>query len=131
MRNDLTQDQLAQEVTVTLSLGTVLRLLERPDVVTIGEAAGAPADLKTRLFYLRDHRIDIGERGLYGIYAGNVRANPAAGEPDGILEVLDEAPEAMTWSEALKWAESTGGGGHRNASGFRLPYAEAAKLEAA
>lgn len=96
MKHDLTEAQLKQPVTVTISLSDVLRLAEAPQ-----------ATLRERLAYLKTNRPNIGSKGMYGIYAGNVRAK--SDEHDGILEALDEAPETMTWADAMKWAESTGG----------------------
>jgi len=103
MKNDLTEEQLKQPVTVTLPLGVVLNINGNADAVFV-EPAGSIAE---RLAYLKTNRPNIGSKSLYGIYAGNVRAR--GDEPDGILEALDEAPTAMTWSDAMKWAESTGG----------------------
>ena len=97
MKNDLSADQLAQEVTVTLPLGVVLRLAE--------PAPGV--EVKARLHDLKEDRCAIGGKGLYGIYAGTARGYN--GEPDAILEVLDEAPDGLSWDAAMKWAESTGG----------------------
>lgn len=68
------------------------------------------AALKTtarRLGALQQEGPNIGDQGLYGIYAGKARGYN--GDPDAVLEVIDEAPSAMTWPEAVKWAESTGG----------------------
>jgi hypothetical protein len=75
--------------------------LDRARPLTVGLSTAA------RLGQLAAERPNIGDKGLYGIYAGNARGYN--GEPDGVLEVLDEAPNAMTWPEAMKWAESTGG----------------------
>jgi hypothetical protein len=101
MKNDLTEEQLKQPVTVTLPLGVVLNINGNEDSVFV-EPSGAE-----RLAHLKTSRPNIGSKGLYGIYAGNVRA--AGNEPDGILEVLGEAPGKMTWSDAIKWAELIGG----------------------
>ena len=90
MKNDLTKEQLEQPVTVTLPLGVVLNINGNEDSVLV-EAAGPVA---VRLAHLKDNRPAIGSKGIYGIYAGNVRAR--GDEPDGILEVLDEAPAAMS-----------------------------------
>ena len=98
MKNDLTKEQLEQPITVTLPLGVVLNITGTEDAVFVEHP---------RLADLRKNRPDIGERGLHGIYAGNARGYD--GEPDGILEVLDEAPKAMAWDNAKKWAESIGG----------------------
>ena len=97
MKNDLSAEQLAQPVTVTLPLGAVLRLAE--------PAPGI--EVKARLHDLTANRPAIGGKGLQGAYAGIARGYN--GEPDAILEVLAEAPQKMSWQDAMKWAESTGG----------------------
>ena len=97
MKHELTVEQLAQQIDVTLPLGVLLGLTnDKP-------AIGAPA----RVDQLRQHRPDIGEKGLHGIYAGIARGYND--DLDGILEVLDDAPKALPWEEAKKWAESIGG----------------------
>ena len=67
----------------------------------------AAQTIAARLDLLKKERPAIGSKGLFGIYAGLVRAE--RDYPDGILEALEEAPKAMTWDEAVNWAESTDG----------------------
>jgi hypothetical protein len=52
-------------------------------------------------------RIQIGDKGQHGIYAGIARADAEMG--DHILEVLEGEQEGINWADALKWAESIGG----------------------
>ena len=97
MRNELTKEQLAQEVTVALPLGALLQLSDRqPSSAAL-----------TRSQKLTAKGCAIGERGLYGIYAGNARGYD--GELDAVIEVLDEAQERMSWADAINWAEASGG----------------------
>jgi hypothetical protein len=98
----LSLEQLGQEVTLVLPLGVVLKLAETPPEMVVSR----------RLDALAKQGPAIGEQGLYGIYAGNARGYDD--EADGVLEVLAEAPERLTWPEALKWAASLG-------EGARLP----------
>ncbi len=49
----------------------------------------------------------IGAKGEHGIYVGIARGRD--GGPDYALEVLEEAPKALKWQDAVKWAESIGG----------------------
>jgi hypothetical protein len=103
MKNDLSDEQLRQEVVVALPLKVVLELAERD---------GTQSPTAARLEELRKKRPALGSKGLYGIYAGVARGYN--GEPDGILEVLDEAPKSMPWADAVKYAEGLG-------EGARLP----------
>lgn len=98
MKNDLTQAQLDQEMTVVLPLSAVLRLADSTPVAISG------AD---KLAQLGRGRPTIGSQGIHGIYAGIARADEHGG--DHILEVLDQAPKAMTWQQAMDWAVSIGG----------------------
>ena len=68
---------------------------------------GAPTNpTARRLAQLREQPLTrIGAKGLHGIYAGIARGV----DGDHILEVLDEAPKALPWKEALEWAKSVGG----------------------
>lgn len=98
MRNDLTAEHLAQVITVDLPLSALLSL----------GAARPAGPLSERLHTLRADRPVIGQKGLYGLYAGIARGYGA--EPDGILELLEAKPEErLTWDEATKWADSVGG----------------------
>ena len=53
----------------------------------------AAQTIAARLDLLKKERPAIGSKGLFGIYAGLVRAE--RDYPDGILEALEEAPKAM------------------------------------
>jgi len=97
MKNDLSAEQLQQPVDVTLPLGVLLKLAEPSPAVVVS----------TRLRELQADRPRIGEQGLYGRYVGVARADADLG--DHLLEALAEAPEAMSWNDAMKWAESIGG----------------------
>jgi hypothetical protein len=97
MKNDLTDAQLDQEISVKLPLRTVLQL----------NAIPSTASLSIRADELKATRPNIGSKGLHGIYAGTARADDQG--PDHILEVLDEAPNKMTYDDAMKWAASVGG----------------------
>ena len=70
---------------------------------------GAPTNQSAparRIDQLREQPLTrIGAKGLHGIYAGIARGV----DGDHILEVLDEAPKALPWKEALEWAKSVGG----------------------
>lgn len=106
-----TLEQFA-EPAVAVPARTFARML---DSILDGAAkSDAPMATPARLRQLQaQDRTPIGERGLYGIYAGIARG-AAAGQDRGpagdyILEVLDEAPKAMTWKDALAWAKSIGG----------------------
>ncbi len=63
------------------------------------------ATVKERMRDLVIERPHIGGPGLHGVYAGVARGE----KTDHILEVLDEAPEALSWEAATKWAASIGG----------------------
>ena len=97
MKLQLSNEQLAQEVNVKLPLGVLLDIENGHQAIEPG----------TRLKVLGQQRPDIGEKGLYGIYAGVARGYND--ELDGILEVLEEAPKAMAWDDAKKWAAEAGG----------------------
>jgi len=104
MKNDLTTEQLLQPVTVTISLGAVLRLAE---LDARGPHAAPPAG---RYDILPDCLPSIGSpwddasiKG--GIYAGiTVHDNtPMA------LVLLPASAERKTWQEAREWVQLQGG----------------------
>jgi hypothetical protein len=97
MKNDLSAQHLAQEVNVTLPLGVLLRISELPPAI----AVRAPLD------NLQKDCPAVGDKGLFGIYAGVARADEAA--RDHLLEVIEVSTEPMTWAEAEKWAKEKGG----------------------
>lgn len=98
MKHYLQPHHLEQEVSVTLPLGALLRLGN-------GELPGAS---DAPVAALREKTPTIGEHGLYGIYVGNARGYN--GEPNGILEVLEERPgRLLSWEMANEWAKSVGG----------------------
>ena len=97
MKLQLTNEQLAQEVSVKLPLGALLNI----------ENGHQTISTSMRLKELGQDRPDIGEKGLHGIYAGVARGYND--ELDGILEVLDEAPKSLAWEDAKKWAAEAGG----------------------
>ena len=97
MKHQIAEELLDQVVNVNLPLGALLSL----------NGSDAAATTLTRVAALRTNRPDIGDKGLHGIYAGIARGY--GDELDGIIEVLDEAPNAMPWEEAKKWSESIGG----------------------
>lgn len=95
MKNDLTDAQLSQEITVKLPLRALLQIGAAPSLAVQRRDALAAA------------RPNIGDKGLHGIYAGIARADDQG--LDHIIEVIDAAPDKMTWQQAMDWAASVGG----------------------
>ena len=94
MRNDLSAEQLRQEVTVTLPLSAVLRLaeLEAPRTVPIAMPEGFAA------------LPAVGSEWQGGIYAGL-----SIDEGKVIALVLLPGEEKLNWEEAKAWAQKQGG----------------------
>ena len=100
-----------REPAVAVPARTFSRMLDR---ILDGAANQRLSGIAARLKWLQQQeRTPIGQRGLHGIYAGMARGGGAGQDrvpaADYILEVLDEAPKAMTWKDAVEWAKSVGG----------------------
>jgi|GEM_PF-1403772 len=98
MNNDLTAQHLAQEVTVTLPLGVVLRIADQSIPATL---VSASALILSRF----DDLPAIGAEYGGGMFAGiTVHENaPAA------LVLLPGSRENVIWSDAKQWAGEQGG----------------------
>lgn len=92
MKNDLTTEQLQQPVTVTLPLGTVLRLAEEPPL---------PALI-----------LAVSTRALPAIgspYEGGTYAGVSIENEQPVALVLLAGDESLPWKEACEWATKQGG----------------------
>jgi hypothetical protein len=94
--NDLSPEQLRQEITIAVPLSAV-----------INTNKGGWVNVAGRLAQPQRARPKIGDQGEHGIYAGIARGDDTM--DDHIVEVLAETPNKMTWDAAKAWVESIGG----------------------
>jgi hypothetical protein len=94
MKNDLTAEQLAQPINVTLPLSAILRLAEAEPILALTDRK--PIDLEALPA--------IGTRWEGGIYAGlSIESNRP------VALILLDGDESMNWGDAGAWAKDRGG----------------------
>ncbi len=96
MKRDLTPEQLAQQVTLSLPLSAVLRLAEDPAARDSTPSVG-------RYWMLGDIFPKVGEPFKDGVYAGLTLHD---NEPMAL--VLMPGEENLPWTKAVAWAEKNG-----------------------
>jgi hypothetical protein len=99
MKRDLTPEQLAQPVNLTLPLGAVLRLAELE-----GFVAPATRPVAGRYDIVHDCLPSLGATFKDGIYAG---LTIYAGQPEAL--VLLPGDEKWNWKDGTEWAKQRGG----------------------
>lgn len=93
MKNDLRDEHLRQEVTVTLPLAVVLRIAEHSPSAAAAQAPSRFGDLPS-----------IGAKWNGGVYAGL-----SVDSEQPVALVLLSGDEKMDWNAAVAWAEKQGG----------------------